>query len=190
MTNEQKSVFANPAPLGLIGFGLTTVILSLINAGVLPKGGEPVVLPLAFAFGGFVQMLAGLMEFRCGNTFGTVAFLSYGAFWWWFSLLILLGKNGALDLTQAVSGVALSIGPANDITPSFATASASSTMALAISPDLADSTSVGNRVVTSSENAWYVSAMVPSRKLVRVVSPTTGLLHADKVGEPRQRTAR
>ena len=59
MPDETKSALANPAPLGLIGFGLTTVILSLINAGVLPKGGEPAVFPLAFAFGGLIQMLAG-----------------------------------------------------------------------------------------------------------------------------------
>ena len=109
MSDESKSAFANPAPLGLIGFGLTTVILSLINAGVLPKGGEPVVLPLAFAFGGLVQMLAGLMEFRVGNTFGMMAFLSYGAFWWWFSLLVLLGTHGVLDLTQAGSTIAVTL---------------------------------------------------------------------------------
>ncbi len=109
MADEQKTVFANPAPLGLIGFGLTTVILSLINAGILPKGGEPVVLPLAFAYGGLIQMIAGLMEFRTGNTFGTVAFLSYGAFWWWFSLLILLGTHGVLDLTQAGSTIAVTL---------------------------------------------------------------------------------
>jgi succinate-acetate transporter protein len=107
MVEESKSAFANPAPLGLIGFGLTTVMLSLINAGVLPKGGEQVVLPLAFAFGGLIQMLAGLMEFRCGNTFGTVAFLSYGAFWWWFALLVLLGGHGVLDLTDAGSTIAI-----------------------------------------------------------------------------------
>jgi succinate-acetate transporter protein len=109
MPDESKSAFANPAPLGLIAFGLTTVILSLINAGVLPKGGEPVVLPLAFAFGGLVQMFAGLMEFRTGNTFGTVAFLSYGAFWWWFALLVLLGSHGVLDLTQAGSTIAVTL---------------------------------------------------------------------------------
>jgi len=101
VSDQQNSAFANPAPLGLIGFGLTTVILSLINAGVLPKGGEPVVLPLAFAFGGLIQMMAGLMEFRTGNTFGTVVFLSYGAFWWWFALLVLLGGHGVLDLSLA-----------------------------------------------------------------------------------------
>jgi hypothetical protein len=109
MSDESKSAFANPAPLGLIGFGLTTVILSLINAGVLPKGGEPVVLPLAFAFGGLVQMLAGMMEFRVGNTFGMTAFLSYGAFWWWFSLLVFLGGHGMLDLTQAGSTIAVTL---------------------------------------------------------------------------------
>jgi uncharacterized protein len=109
MPDEQKSALANPAPLGLIAFGLTTVILSLINAGVLPKGGEPVVLPLAFAFGGLIQMLAGLMEFRTGNTFGTVAFLSYGAFWWWFALLVLLGGHGVLDLSQAGSTIAVTL---------------------------------------------------------------------------------
>jgi uncharacterized protein len=109
MADEAKSTFANPAPLGLIAFGLTTVILSLINAGVLPKGGEPVVLPLAFAFGGLIQMMAGLMEFRTGNTFGTVAFLSYGAFWWWFALLVLLGGHGVLDLTGAGSTIAVTL---------------------------------------------------------------------------------
>lgn len=109
MADESKSVFANPAPLGLIGFGFTTVMLSLINAGVLPKGGEPVVLPLAFAFGGLIQMIAGVMDFRSGNTFGTVAFLSYGVFWWWFASLVLLGGHGVLDLTLAGSTIAITM---------------------------------------------------------------------------------
>ena len=100
---------ANPAALGLVGFGLTTVMLSLINAGVLPKGGEPVVLPLAFAFGGLIQIIAGLLEFKCGNTFGMVAFLAYGAFWWWFAFLILLGSHGVLDLSQAGSTIAVTL---------------------------------------------------------------------------------
>ena len=101
--------FANPAPLGLIGFGLTTVLLSLINAGILPKTGENVVIPLAMAYGGTIQILAGLLEFRTGNTFGTTAFLSYGAFWWWFALLLILGGNHVLPLdgTGSTIGVAL-----------------------------------------------------------------------------------
>ncbi|MHB8256915.1 MAG: acetate uptake transporter [Acidiferrobacterales bacterium] len=103
------SKMANPAPLGLVGFGLTTVILSLVNAGVLPPGGEQVVIPLAFAYGGLIQMIAGILEFRTGNTFGTVAFLSYGAFWWWFALLVLLGGHGILDLSQAGSAIGVTL---------------------------------------------------------------------------------
>ncbi len=78
---------ANPAPLGLVAFGLTTVVLSLVNAGIIPADAEPVVFPLAFAFGGLGQIITGAMEFRNGNTFGTVAFTSYGLFWWWFAFL-------------------------------------------------------------------------------------------------------
>ena len=101
--------YANPAPLGLVGFGLTTVLLSLINAGLLPKTGENVVIPLAIAYGGTIQIIAGLLEFRLGNTFGTTAFLSYGAFWWWFALLLLLGGNHVLPLegTGTTIGTAL-----------------------------------------------------------------------------------
>ncbi|HEX4272666.1 MAG TPA: acetate uptake transporter, partial [Rhizomicrobium sp.] len=96
---------ANPAPLGLMGFGLTTVLLSSINAGLLPAGGEPVVIPLAMAFGGTAQIIAGIMEFKTGNVFGATAFTSYGAFWWWFALLILLGGNHILDLSGAGSAI-------------------------------------------------------------------------------------
>lgn len=105
----EASKLANPGPLGLVGFGLTTVILSLVNAGVLPAGGEQVVLPMALAYGGLIQLIAGILEFRVGNTFGTVAFLSYGAFWWWFALLVMFGSHGVLDLSHAGStiGVAL-----------------------------------------------------------------------------------
>jgi succinate-acetate transporter protein len=98
---------ANPAPLGLIGFGLTTVLLSSINAGLLPAAGEPVVIPLAMAFGGTAQLIAGIMEFRTGNVFGATAFTSYGAFWWWFALLILFGNNKLLDLSGATPAIGL-----------------------------------------------------------------------------------
>ncbi len=79
--------FASPGPLGLAGFGLTTCVLSAINAGLLPHEAVAAVVPLAFAFGGVAQIIAGIMEFRVGNTFGMVAFTSYGLFWWWFALL-------------------------------------------------------------------------------------------------------
>ena len=78
---------ANPGPLGLAGFGLTTCVLSAINAGLLPQEAVPVVVPLAFAYGGVAQLIAGVLEFKNGNTFGMVAFTSYGLFWWWFALL-------------------------------------------------------------------------------------------------------
>ena len=102
---------ANPAAVGLVGFGLTTVLLSLINAGLLPAGGEGVVIPLALAYGGFIQIAAGLMEFRLGNTFGMTAFLSYGAFWWWFALLLLFAHIGVIDISKAgpTVGVALAL---------------------------------------------------------------------------------
>ena len=79
---------ANPAPLGLAGFGLTTVVLSAINAGLLPREATSAVVPLAFAYGGVAQIIAGILEFKNGNTFGTVAFTSYGLFWWWYAFLI------------------------------------------------------------------------------------------------------
>ena len=78
---------ANPAPLGLAGFGLTTVVLSCVNAGILVPDAAAVVVPLAFAFGGIAQLIAGVLEFKTGNTFGMVAFTSFGLFWWWFAFL-------------------------------------------------------------------------------------------------------
>src|SRR5436309_2290676 len=69
---------ANPAAVGLVAFGLTTVLLSLVNAGVLPPGGEPVVIPLALAFGGLMQIFAGAFEFKLGGSFGLVTNATFG----------------------------------------------------------------------------------------------------------------
>jgi uncharacterized protein len=77
---------ANPAPLGLFGFALTTWLLSMVNAGYLPGTSVPLVIAMAFAFGGTAQFAAGLMEMAKGNTFGFAAFCSFGAFWWSFAL--------------------------------------------------------------------------------------------------------
>jgi succinate-acetate transporter protein len=79
---------ANPAPLGLAGFAFTTWMLSMVNAGWYAAAAVPMVLALAFAFGGTAQFCAGLMELPRGNTFGFVAFCSYGAFWWSFALFV------------------------------------------------------------------------------------------------------
>lgn len=81
LASEQVRMIADPAPLGLAAFALTTFLLSLVNAGVIPKDTEPVVLGVALAFGGIAQLLAGMWEFRKGNVFGATVFSSYGAFW-------------------------------------------------------------------------------------------------------------
>lgn len=80
---------ANPAPLGLLGFGLTTVLLNFAyNAKLSPV--DTMILAMGLAYGGVAQIIAGSMEFKKGNTFGTVAFTSYGLFWWSFVILLLL----------------------------------------------------------------------------------------------------
>jgi succinate-acetate transporter protein len=90
---ESVAPVANPAPLGLIGFGMTTLLLSAINSGFISAAPGPtagsavVVLALAIAFGGVGQILAGMWEFRVGNTFGATAFTSYGLFWISFVLI-------------------------------------------------------------------------------------------------------
>src|SRR6185437_6973367 len=100
------SKLANPAPLGLAGFGLTTIVLSAVNAGLLPREAVPVVVPLSFAYGGVAQIIAGILEFRTGNTFGMVAFTSYGLFWWWFALLNWTVGAGWLKAPPQVAGAA------------------------------------------------------------------------------------
>ena len=79
---------ANPAPLGLLGFGLTTVLLNLHNAGFFPL--DTMILAMGLAYGGLAQVIVGAMEFKKGNTFGTVAFTSYGLFWWSLVTLLVL----------------------------------------------------------------------------------------------------
>jgi succinate-acetate transporter protein len=76
-----RLTIADPGPLGLAAFAMTTFVLSMFNANLVGSGGEPVVLGLALAYGGLAQFCAGMWEFRTGNTFGAVAFTSYGAFW-------------------------------------------------------------------------------------------------------------
>jgi succinate-acetate transporter protein len=90
MSDNLLTKLANPAPLGLLGFGITTVLLNLVNAGVFPL--DTVILAMGIAYGGIAQIIVGIMEFKKGNTFGTVAFLSYGLFWWSLVLLLVLPK--------------------------------------------------------------------------------------------------
>jgi hypothetical protein len=90
--NNNMSIqkLANPAPLGLLGFGLTTVLLNLHNAGLFSL--DTMILAMGIAYGGLAQVIVGIMEYRKGNTFGTVAFTSYGFFWLSLVLLLLLPK--------------------------------------------------------------------------------------------------
>jgi uncharacterized protein len=78
-SSSNDIVLANPAPLGLMGFGMTTVLLNFANAGYF--GADAAVFSMGIFYGGLAQIIAGLLEFRKGNTFGTLAFLSYGFFW-------------------------------------------------------------------------------------------------------------
>jgi succinate-acetate transporter protein len=85
---------ADPAPLGLAGFAMTTFVLSMFNANLVSIRGLPVVLGLALAYGGLAQLLAGMWEFRNGNTFGALAFSSYGAFWLsYWALVVFYAKS-------------------------------------------------------------------------------------------------
>jgi succinate-acetate transporter protein len=90
MSDKLLTKLANPAPLGLLGFGLTTVLLNLHNAGLFPL--DTMILAMGIAYGGLAQIIVGIMEFKKGNTFGTVAFSSYGLFWWSLVLLLILPK--------------------------------------------------------------------------------------------------
>jgi succinate-acetate transporter protein len=97
-------VIADPGPLGLAAFAMTTFVLSMFNADLVSRSGETITLTLALAYGGIAQVLAGMWEFRTGNTFGAVAFTSYGAFWisfWAFNQFYATGIP-ASDVGHAV----------------------------------------------------------------------------------------
>ena len=83
--SEHNTKAANPGPLGLLGFGMTTVLLNLHNSGMLPL--SIVIVAMGIALGGLAQILAGIREMRQGNTFAGTAFTAYGLFWW--SLVII-----------------------------------------------------------------------------------------------------
>jgi succinate-acetate transporter protein len=94
VTEPQRTepVLANPAPLGLMAFGVTTVLLNIANAGYYSA--DSVIIAMGIFYGGIAQMIAGALEFRKGNTFGMTAFLSYGLFWLSFAFLLMLPAAG------------------------------------------------------------------------------------------------
>ena len=93
---------ANPAPLGLMGFGMTTVLLNVHNAGFYPI--NAMILSMGFFYGGIAQIIAGIMEWKKGNTFGTTAFTSYGLFWLTLVGIIMIPKTEeyAVFLTESL----------------------------------------------------------------------------------------
>ncbi len=94
-----ENKLSNPAPLGLMGFGMTTVLLNIHNAGFFPLGS--MILAMGIFYGGIGQIIAGILEFKKGNTFGTTAFTSYGLFWLTLVFLIVFPKIGWLEAPPA-----------------------------------------------------------------------------------------
>jgi succinate-acetate transporter protein len=94
--------YANPAPLGLFGFGMTTVLLNLHNAGIYEM--NAMILAMGLCYGGAAQVIAGALEFKKNNTFGMTAFLSYGFFWISLVIINLLPK---LDKTLKADDIAM-----------------------------------------------------------------------------------
>jgi succinate-acetate transporter protein len=103
MENKTTSVLtANPAPLGLMGFGMTTVLLNIHNAGILPL--SAMIVSMGIFYGGLAQIIAGIMEFKKDNVFGATAFASYGLFWLSLVGIWVMPKMG---LTEAASPEAM-----------------------------------------------------------------------------------
>lgn len=101
---EQKN--ANPAVLGLAAFGLTTVMLNVINSGIVTSDAMGMILPMGLFFGGLGQLIAGSWESKIGNTFGATAFTAYGGFWLALATMLLLESNGYINVVPD-AGLAL-----------------------------------------------------------------------------------
>jgi succinate-acetate transporter protein len=104
MITRSEDVTANPAPLGLMGFGMTTVLLNLHNAGYFEL--DSMILAMGIFYGGIAQVLAGYMEWKKGNTFGTTAFTSYGFFWLSLVALVVMPKMGLAAAPENAAMVA------------------------------------------------------------------------------------
>ena len=97
-TVKNLDLTGNPAPLGLMGFGMTTVLLNLHNAGFFALGS--MILAMGIFYGGLAQIIAGIQEWKKNNTFGATAFTSYGVFWLTLVALLILPKMGLADATS------------------------------------------------------------------------------------------
>lgn len=99
---QNNATIANPGPLGLLGFGMTTVLLNLHNAAIIPLSG--VILAMGLCLGGAAQIVAGIMEFKKNNTFGATAFTAYGLFWWSLVLIWVNPFEGIAKADEASMG--------------------------------------------------------------------------------------
>lgn len=95
---------ANPAPLGLMGFGMTTVLLNLHNTGLYSLG--TMILAMGIFYGGIAQVIAAIMEFKKNNTFGTTAFGSFGLFWFTLAFLLIMPAMGWGNAPETAAMVA------------------------------------------------------------------------------------
>jgi succinate-acetate transporter protein len=193
LVEQPPPVTANPAPLGLAAFALTTFVLSMFNAGLVSDKGEPIVLGLALAYGGIVQLLAGMWEFRTGNTFGATAFSSYGAFWLSFWAFVTFFAKDITSATDAGNADGLYLIGWGIFTAYMFVASLRTTAAVAVVFILLAITfivlGIGNASGTSgivklggwiglatALAAWYASfAEVTNATFGRVVLPTRPL---------------
>ncbi len=99
---------SNPAPLGLMAFGMTTVLLNIHNAGIIPL--DTMILAMGIFYGGLAQVIAGIMEWKKKNTFGTLAFTSYGMFWLTLVGLIVMSKMNTGAAGPSASGMGFYLG--------------------------------------------------------------------------------
>lgn len=99
--NSSVKKIANPGPLGLLGFGMTTVLLNLHNAGFLEL--SIVIVAMGFMLGGAAQIIAGITELRIGNTFGGTAFTAYGLFWWSLCFIWINPFREVINFADSVS---------------------------------------------------------------------------------------
>src|SRR6478672_561056 len=197
VTGPAPPTIANPAPLGLAAFALTTFVLSMFNAGLMGAGGEPIVFGLALAYGGLAQLLAGMWEFRTGNTFGAVAFTSYGAFWLSFFVLVqwLVKDIPAADAGNAIGLylIAWGIFTTYMFVASLRTTAAIATVFLLLAAtfivlgignanDSTDLIKVGGWLgIATAVAAWYASfAAVTNSTFGRTVLPVRSLAPTER----------
>ncbi len=111
MTSQTEMVIrdtsAEPAPLGLLGFGMTTILLNIHNAGFFPI--NSMILVMGVFYGGLAQIIAGILEAKKGNTFGTVAFISYGCFWWSLVGIFVMNDAGYMKTEPFAMGCYLAM---------------------------------------------------------------------------------